>query len=62
MELNLVRKEKTAKKRVRRKRKSPEKEGKKDYLEAWGWPGDDLWTCSEGFRWIILQNANFLGA
>jgi hypothetical protein len=36
MELNPIRKEKAAKKRVRRKRKSSEEEGKKDYLEAWG--------------------------
>jgi hypothetical protein len=62
MELNLIRKKKTAKKRVRRKRKSPEEEGEKDYPEAWGRPVDDLWTCSEGFHQIILRNANFLGA
>jgi hypothetical protein len=62
MELNPVRKEKAAKKRMRRKRKSPEEEGEKDYPEAWGRLGDDLWTGGEGFRRIILQNANFLGA
>jgi hypothetical protein len=62
MELNPVCKEKTTKKRVRRKRKSPEEEGKKDYPEAWGRPGDNLRTNGEGFRWVILQNANLLGA
>jgi hypothetical protein len=54
MELNLIRKEKAAKKRVRGKRKSSEDESKKDYLEAWGRLGDDLWTDGEGLRWIIL--------
>jgi hypothetical protein len=60
MELNPVRKEKAAKKRVRRKRKYPEEEGEKDYPEAWGRPGDDLRTGGEGFHQVILQNANFL--
>jgi hypothetical protein len=62
MELNLVCKEKAAKERVRRKQKSPEEEGEKDYPKAWGWPGDDLWTSGEGFYRVILQNANLLGA
>jgi hypothetical protein len=62
MELNPIRKEKAVKKRVRGKRKSPEDESKKDYPEAWGRPGDDLWTRGEGLRRIILQNADLLGA
>jgi hypothetical protein len=62
MELNPVRKEKAVKKRVRRKQKSSEEEGEKDYPEAWGRPGDNLRTGGEGFRWVILQNANLLGA
>jgi hypothetical protein len=62
MEPNPVRKEKAMKKRVRRKRKSPEEEGEKDYPEAWGRPGDDLRAGGEGFRRVILQNVNLLGA
>jgi hypothetical protein len=62
MELNPVRNEKAAKKGVRRKRKSPEEEGEKDYPEAWRRPRKDLRTGGEGFRWVILQNANLLGA
>jgi hypothetical protein len=54
MKLNPIRKEKAAKKRVRRKRKSSEGESKKDYPKAWGRPGDDLWTGGEGLRRIIL--------
>jgi hypothetical protein len=42
MELNPIRKEKAAKKRVRGKQKSSEDKSKKDYPEAWGQPGDDL--------------------
>jgi hypothetical protein len=61
MELNPIRKEKVAKKRVRGKRKSSEDEGKKDYPEAWGRPGDDLWIGDEGLRRIILENADLLG-
>jgi hypothetical protein len=38
MELNPIRKEMAAKKRVRGKRKSPKDESKKDYPEAWGRP------------------------
>jgi hypothetical protein len=60
MELNPIRKEKAAKKRVRGKRKSLEDEGKKDYPEAWGRPGDDLWTGDEGLHRIILENADLL--
>jgi hypothetical protein len=41
-DLNPIREENTAKKRVRGKEKPSEDEGKKDYLEAWGRPGDDL--------------------
>jgi hypothetical protein len=59
-ELNPIRKEKAAKKRVRGKRKSSEDEGKEDYSEAWGRPGDDLWTGDEGLRRIILENADLL--
>jgi hypothetical protein len=62
MELNPIHKEKAAKKRVRGKRKSSEDESKKDYPEAWGRPGDDLQTDSEGLYRIILQNANLLDA
>jgi hypothetical protein len=61
MELNPIRKEKAAKKRVRGKRKSSEDESEKDYSEARGRPGDDLWTGDEGLRQIILENANLFG-
>jgi hypothetical protein len=61
MELNPICKEKAAKKRVRGKRKPSEDESKKYYSEAWGRPGDDLWTGGEGLRRIIFQNANLLG-
>jgi hypothetical protein len=54
MELNPIRKEKVAKKRVRGKRKSSEDDSKKDYPEAWGRSRDDLWTGGEGLRQIIL--------
>jgi hypothetical protein len=61
MELNPICKEKAAEKRVRRKRKSSEDESKEDYPEAWGRPGDDLWTGGEGLRRVILGNADLLG-
>jgi hypothetical protein len=56
-----IRKEKAAKKGVRRKQESSEDEGKEDYLEAWRWPGDDLWTGDKGLCQIILENADLLG-
>jgi hypothetical protein len=61
MELNPIRKQKAAKKRVRRKRESSEDEGKEDYPEAWRWPGDDFWTGDEGLHRIILENADLHG-
>jgi hypothetical protein len=61
MELNPICKEKAAKKGVRWKQQSSEHESKKKYPKAWRRPGDDLWTGSERFRWIVLENANLLG-
>jgi hypothetical protein len=61
MELNPVRKEKAANKRVRRKRESSEDEGKEEYPEAWQRPGDNFWTGDEGLHRIILENADLLG-
>jgi hypothetical protein len=61
MVLNPIRKEKAAKKGVRRKRESSEDEGKEDYPKAWRRPGNDFWTGDEGLRRIILENADLLG-
>jgi hypothetical protein len=61
MELNPIRKEKAAKKGVRRKRETSEDEGKEDYPEAWRRPGDDFRTDDEALRRIILENTDLLG-
>jgi hypothetical protein len=62
MELNPIRKEKAAKKRMRRKREASEDEGEEDYPKAWRRPGDDFRTGDEALRRIILENADLLGA
>jgi hypothetical protein len=62
MKLNPVSKEESAEEGMRRKRKSAEKEGEEKYPEAHGWSGNDFGSGDEDFRWIILQDANLLGA
>jgi hypothetical protein len=62
MKLNLVSKEESAEEGMQRKRKSVEKESEEKYPEARGWLGNDFGSSDEDFRWIILQDANLLGA
>jgi hypothetical protein len=62
MKLNPVRKEESAEEGMWRKRESSEKEGEEKYPEARGWSRNDFWASDENFRWVILQDANFLGA
>jgi hypothetical protein len=62
MKLNPVGKEKPAEERMRGKGKPPKEKHKEQYPEACGWTGDDFRTGGESFRWIILQEADFLDA
>jgi hypothetical protein len=62
VKLNPIGKKKPAEERMRGKRKPPEEKCKEEYPEARGWSGNDLRSGDESFRWIILQNADFLGA
>jgi hypothetical protein len=54
VELNPIRKQKVAKKRIKGKRESPEEECEENYPEACRWPGNDFWTGDEDFRQIVL--------
>jgi hypothetical protein len=62
VKLNPVRKEESAEEGMRRKRESSEKEGEQKYSEARGWSRNDFWPNNENFHWVILEDANFLGA
>jgi hypothetical protein len=62
VKLNPVRKEESAEEGMRRKRESSEKEGEEKYSEARGWSRNDFWPSNENFHWVILEDANFLGA
>jgi hypothetical protein len=62
VKLNPVSKEESAKEGMWRKRESMEKEGEEKFSEARGWSGNDFGPDDENFRWVILQNANLLGA
>jgi hypothetical protein len=57
-----VSKDKSAEERMQRKRESAEKEGEEKYPEARGWSGNDFGPGDENFCWVILQDANLLGA
>jgi hypothetical protein len=47
---------------MRGKRKPSKEKSKEKYPEACGWSGNDFGSGNENFCWIILQDANFLGA
>jgi hypothetical protein len=62
MELNPGSKEKTPEERMRGKQKHSKEKSEKDYPEARRWSGYDFRTGSENLHWIVLQEADLLGA
>jgi hypothetical protein len=60
VKLNPIGKEKTSKERMRGKQKPPKEKCKKDYSEARGWTGNNLWAGIKSLRWIIFQDADLL--
>jgi hypothetical protein len=62
VKLNPISKEESVKEWIWSKRKSAEKEGEEKYPEARGWLGNDFGPGDENFCWVILQDANLLGA
>jgi hypothetical protein len=62
VKFNPIGEKKTTKERMRGKRKPPEEKCEEEYPKARGWSGNDFRAGGESFRWIILQEADLLGA
>jgi hypothetical protein len=61
MELNPICKEETPEERMRRKQKPSKEKCEKNYLETRRWTGNDFRAGGKNRRWVILQEADFLG-